>query len=164
MPSLRAASNNGCVSGPGIARSKNASTSACCLKYQRGKNVVSASSGYTTRSQPWRFASRISASMRATTCARVSLRAMGPSWAAPTVTMRAMAGRLRGELEHRVQQHVGPGREVGRLRVLGRVVADALDRRHEDHRGRADARQHLRVVAGAGGHWAARVAEALRGA
>jgi hypothetical protein len=28
--------------------------------------------------------------MRSTTCARVSLRAMGPSWAAATVMMRGM--------------------------------------------------------------------------
>ena len=45
MPSSRAASNSGCVSGDGIARSKNASISSCRSKCQRGKKVVSASSG-----------------------------------------------------------------------------------------------------------------------
>ena len=47
--------------------------------------------------------------------------------------------------------------------VLGRVVADAADARREDHRRRADPRQHLRVVAGARRQAVRRVAEPLRG-
>ena len=52
----RASSKSGSVSGPGISRSKNASISAWSSIHQRGKKVVSASSGKTTRSQPWAFA------------------------------------------------------------------------------------------------------------
>src|SRR5688572_20455052 len=58
--------------------------------YQRGKNVVSASSGKATRSQPRAFASPSSSSSRFTTAARGSSRPTGPSWAAPTVTRRAI--------------------------------------------------------------------------
>src|SRR6266540_4663445 len=57
-------------------------------KYQWGKKAVSAHSGKTTRSQPWDLARRISAIRRAIAWARLSVRAIGPSWAAPTVTMR----------------------------------------------------------------------------
>ena len=44
MPREAASSKSGRVSGPGISASKNASTSASSSS-QRGKNVVSASSG-----------------------------------------------------------------------------------------------------------------------
>ena len=128
MPSSRAASNSGCVSGPGISRSKNASISACSSMYQRGKKVVSASSGNTTRSQPWRVRLAQQREQALDHAARaLSLRAIGPSCAAPTVTMRVMAvGCSSGrQLEQRVQQHVGAGREVRGRGVLGRVVADA---------------------------------------
>ena len=40
MPSRRASSKSGRVSGPGISRSKNASISAWSSIHQRGKNVV----------------------------------------------------------------------------------------------------------------------------
>ena len=49
MPSSRASSNSGRVSGPGISRSKKRSISAWSVIHQRGKNVVSASSGKTTK-------------------------------------------------------------------------------------------------------------------
>src|SRR4051812_38751562 len=55
---------------------------------QRGKNVVNASSGNTTRSQRRSAASVSSASSRSTTSLRVSARSIGPSWAAPTVSRR----------------------------------------------------------------------------
>jgi hypothetical protein len=42
-----------------------------------------------------------------------------------------------------------PGFQVHGLCVLPRIVADALDIGHEQHRGRADAGHHLRVVPGA---------------
>ena len=45
MPSRAASSKSGRVSGPGISRSKNASISAWSSIHQRGKKVVSASSG-----------------------------------------------------------------------------------------------------------------------
>src|SRR5215207_7250558 len=54
----------------------------------RGKNVVSASSGNTTRSQRRSAASVSSPSIRSTTSLRVSARSIGPSWAAPTVSRR----------------------------------------------------------------------------
>src|SRR3546814_10537543 len=88
MPSRRASANSGAGSAPGISVSDQRSSSASDLMDQRGKKVVSASSGNTTRPQPRAFARRSSATSRSTTCARVSSLAMGPSWAAPTVTMR----------------------------------------------------------------------------
>ena len=48
MPSRLASSNSGCTSGFGISLSKNGSASAGSSNTQRGKNVVSAHSGYTT--------------------------------------------------------------------------------------------------------------------
>lgn len=45
MPSVRDSSNSARVSGPGISRSKYASSSVGSSMYQRGKKVVSASSG-----------------------------------------------------------------------------------------------------------------------
>ncbi len=53
---------------------------------------MSAHSGKTTRSQPCDAACRSIAIIRATALARLSLRAMGPSCAAPTVTMRVIQG------------------------------------------------------------------------
>ena len=46
--------------------------------------------------------------------------------------------------------------------VLGDVVAEAVDARREDHRRRAHAGQHLRVVAGAARHPPGRVTQPLR--
>jgi hypothetical protein len=57
----------------------------------------------------------------------------------------AFGGR---EASHDDEQHVGTGHQVQGLGVLARVVADPADAGHEDHRGRTDASQHLRVVAG----------------
>ena len=45
------------------------------------------------------------------------------------------------------QQHVGAGGAVFGRGVFRDVVADAARARHEDHAGRADRGQHLRVVA-----------------
>ena len=47
---------------------------------QRGKNVVSASSGNTTSVAPAWCAARSIAISRSTTCVRVSARATGPIW------------------------------------------------------------------------------------
>src|SRR5688572_15389797 len=84
-PRRAASSNSGRVSGPGISRSKNASISAWSSIHHRGKNVVSASSGKTTRSQPRALAWCRCARRRFTTAPRESARAIGPSCAAPTV-------------------------------------------------------------------------------
>ena len=59
---------------------------------------------------------------------------------------------LHGSIEHDLQQHVGAGRDVGGCGVLGDVVRQPVDARHEHHRRRAHPREHLRVVAGA--RWA----------
>ena len=59
-------------------------------------------------------------------------------------------GQLPVVVEHRLQQHL---RALGALLLGGElrlVVADAAAARHEDHRGRRDARDIGRVVAGAG--------------
>jgi hypothetical protein len=56
--------------------------------YQRGKKVVSASSGKTIRSQSVSTALSSSAIMRATTASRLSARWIGPIWAAATRTLR----------------------------------------------------------------------------
>ena len=58
MPRRLASLNKGAVSFDGISRSKNESISAWSVIHQRGKNVVSVSSGNTTSSQPMRLASR----------------------------------------------------------------------------------------------------------
>ena len=81
-------SNSGRVLGPGISVSKYASISACDSRYQRGKKVVSASSGKTTSSAPCPLASRSNAKRRATAHSRLLLRAMGPSCAAAMVSGR----------------------------------------------------------------------------
>jgi hypothetical protein len=60
------------VSRPGISGSKKASSSALSVMAQRGKNVVSASSGKTTRSQSRLRASRRRTISRMTTAARLS--------------------------------------------------------------------------------------------
>src|SRR5262245_21439451 len=80
--------NSGAVSLDGISRSKKESISAWSVIHQRGKNVVSVSSGNTTSSQPMRLASRRCAISRSTTSRREWLRWMGPICAAPTVRKR----------------------------------------------------------------------------
>src|SRR6266567_606947 len=56
--------------------------------HQRGKNVVSASSGKTTNRAPLPCASRNSAVSRLTTIARLSARWIGPSWATAARSLR----------------------------------------------------------------------------
>ena len=90
MASRLASLNSGAVSLDGISRSKKESISAWSVIHQRGKNVVSVSSGNTTSSQPMRLASRRCAISRSTTSRRVWLRWMGPICAAPTVTKRVI--------------------------------------------------------------------------
>src|SRR6185369_12501979 len=134
--------------------------------YQRGKNVVSASSGNTTTSQAMPWASRSSSNRRCTTLSRESLRWIGPSCAAPTLTILVMSYSFTSsicEREQRVQQHVGAGLEIRQRGEFLDVVADAADARNEDHPGRTNAGQHLRVVPGAAGQAAHRMAEAASG-
>ena len=57
MPKRRAAANSGAVASEGIAVSNQPSAAARSASYQRGKKVVSASSGKTTTSAPRRCAS-----------------------------------------------------------------------------------------------------------
>ena len=54
-----------------------------------------------------------------------------------------------GEFPHHIEEQIGARHQVVGIGVLGRVVADAEVRLREDHRGGADAGQHLRVVSGA---------------
>ena len=96
-----------CVSSPGISCSKKPSTSAWSGMYQRGKNVVSASSGKTTRSQPWALASRINAISRATTSVLVSALAIGPSW--PAATLTNLATRLSFASPYRIGPSLSRG-------------------------------------------------------
>ena len=77
--------NSGAVSFDGISCSKKLSISAWSVIHQRGKNVVSVSSGNTTTSQPMRLPSRRWATSRSTTSRREWLRWIGPICAAPTV-------------------------------------------------------------------------------
>src|SRR5262249_26305166 len=56
------------------------------------------------------------------------------------------------ETAYNVQEHARAGDQIDVRGVLTRAVADAAITRYEDHRGRTDARHHLRVVAGAGRH------------
>ncbi len=51
-----------------------------------------------------------------------------------------------------MQQHVAAGFQMNRIRVFDLVVADAVLARHEDHRGRRDAREIHRVVARTADH------------
>ena len=88
MPLERASSNSGRVSGLGICASKYLSTSAWSSIHQRGKKVVSASSGKTTNLEPRESASFSISTSRLTTLLRLSARWMGPSWAAATFRRR----------------------------------------------------------------------------
>src|SRR5262245_40416161 len=90
MPSRCASWKRGAVSGEGMLGSKKASISSCAVIHQRGKNVVSVSSGNTARSQRCSAACRNSSISRLTTAGRRSLRAIGPIWQAPTVMSRDM--------------------------------------------------------------------------
>src|SRR6185312_2505401 len=94
MPLERASSNSGNVSGLGIWASKYLSTSAWSSIHQRGKKVVSASSGNTTNFEPRESASFSISTMRFTTLARLSARWMGPSWADETFRRRDMRSLL----------------------------------------------------------------------
>ena len=91
MPLERASSNSGSVSGLGICASKYLSTSSWSSIHQRGKKVVSASSGNTTNFEPRESASFSISTSRLTTLLRLSARWMGPSWAAETFRRRDTA-------------------------------------------------------------------------
>ena len=91
MPRRFASSNSGLVSGPGIARSKYLSISAWLSMYQRGKKVVSASSGKTMSVAPASAALRIRTSSRSTASFRVCSKRIGPSWPPATRKIRDMA-------------------------------------------------------------------------
>src|SRR3954447_22782039 len=49
-------------------------------------------------------------------------------------------------------EHLGAGDDVDVGGVLGPVMADAADRRYEQHARGHDCRQHLRIMAGTAGH------------
>ena len=133
-----------------------------------------ASSGKTTSSHPWPAAWCSRSSRRTTTSLRVSSRWTGPSWAAPTVTMRLTASCLpapspvrrlvAGQRNEHVEQDVGAGGEIGGVGVLVTLWLMPVDARHEDHPGRAHPGQHLGVVTGARRQPHRRVPEAGGGA
>src|SRR5215471_611231 len=147
MPRPRrfASLNKGAVSLEGISRSKKLSISAWSVIHQRGKKVVSVSSGNTTSSQPLRWASRSWAIMRSTTSCRVWLRWIGPICAAPTVRNRVidlLGSNLRAtegghDLAGKAAQLVGEFRggeplgpvdhEVFQPGILGLDRPDAVD-------------------------------------
>src|SRR5215813_8571553 len=149
MPRRRASSKSGRVSGPGISRSKNASISVWSSIHQRGKKVVRASSGNTTRSQPCAFACCKRSRRRFTTCGRASARWIGPSCAAPTVTTLLMVrssslslGESRGEGGGvRSMDHPSPyplpskGRGIPRLVGADAACAQAIVHRAVGHAG-----------------------------
>src|SRR3977135_4128562 len=88
MPLERASSNSGRVSGLGICASKYLSISSWLSIHQRGKKVVSASSGKTTNLEPRESASFSISTSRLTTLLRLAARWMGPSGAAETFRRR----------------------------------------------------------------------------
>ena len=67
-----------------------------------------------------------------------------------------------GERDHRVEQHVAAGSDVGLRGGLDFVVADAVLAGDEDHPRRGDARDIDRVVAGARGDRLAGIAQGFR--
>src|SRR6056297_1349748 len=107
----------------------------------RGKNVVSASSGNTTRSAPWLAASCINTMSRSTTAARSSASWTGPSWAPATVTMRVMTALWR--------------QSGGHLDESGPVLVDhpRQTRTGSDHRPpRESSTEEFAVDVAGGGH------------
>src|SRR6185312_5835658 len=131
MPLERASSNSGNVSGLGIWASKYLSTSAWSSIHQRGKKVVSASSGNTTNFEPRESASFSISIMRFTTLARLSARWMGPSWADETFRRRdtsrsPLEQRLEAKARHRLQLGRGDALGLGRIgRIAGQELAGA---------------------------------------
>ena len=112
MPLERASSNSGSVSGLGICASKYLSTSSWSSIHQRGKKVVSASSGNTTNFEPRESASFSISTSRLTTLWRLSARLMGPSWAAATFRRRDIPSYLScrsAGLQARFMRMSGPG-------------------------------------------------------
>ena len=94
-------------------------------------------------------------------CARRS-RSARPTASCGGAAAGSRSADRSGQRQQRVQEHVGAGRDVGRVGVLGDVVRQPADAGREDHRRRADAGEHLGVVAGAARHPPGRVAEPLR--
>jgi len=91
MPSFFASSNSGWVSFDGMLFSKyRASTSAWSSIHQRGKKVLSASSGNTTNFAPMACASCSSFFSLETAAARESALWSGPSWAAAILRFLAI--------------------------------------------------------------------------
>ncbi len=114
MRRRRASSNNACTDGLGIVVSKKTSASDGSSNTHRGKKVVSAASGYTTRLAPKLCALCSSAIRRSTTASRGSERAIGPSCAAATRTVRDIVGSFGDEASatRAVRFHDTTGREA----------------------------------------------------
>ena len=154
MPSRRASSNSGWVAGRRHLASRTRRRSSAWsvevpAREERRQRELGEHDQLAAARRAPRAAARAAARRRRR---GVSPRAIGPELGGgdgddaghvgpPVVRLRPARSSMR------VQQHVGAGGEVVGLGVLGRVVADAADARHEDHRRRAHAGQHLRVVA-----------------
>src|SRR3990170_452427 len=120
MPSFFASSNSGWVSFEGMLRSKNfASTSRWSSIHQRGKKVVSASSGNTTNFAPMACASRSSVVILATATLRESALWSGPSWAA--AIFRYLAIDELSQFSGRTVEGPGGGDRAGH--AAGEVLA-----------------------------------------
>ena len=125
----------------GIDRSYQWSASVMSSTNQRGKNVVSANSGYTTRSQPASAACRSSASKRSTTSAACVLALDRPqlgrsdpddprhsAQSGPSVPALAMAPRDIAGDDRRPNGH--DRSHSGRLACLNRGTDRPEVRRH----------------------------------
>src|SRR5229473_6122290 len=71
------------------------------------------------------------------------------------IIQRAVAFGLYRKPRHYIQQDIGPGDEIGIVCMFIWAVTDSSTTGHEDHSGRAEPRDHLRVVSRARGHAAA---------
>src|SRR5260370_18594677 len=77
-------------------------------------------------------------------------------------TRQCAVARGRKACRH-IKQDVGPGNQVGLVSVFVWTMTDSAAAGHEDHGGRADPCDHLRVVSRAGGHAAALKASYVSG-